>query len=89
MLKEKNWEKVVTHNQGGEYGHYRHIGTHNVMAHLCPNKLWVFDTCMDSPLDINIKDHKSKVLKECYPTQKQVLRWFKWDYERIIKYQKP
>ena len=40
-----------------------------------------------APLDPNIKDRKSEVLEGCYPTQKQVLRWFKWDYERIIKYQ--
>ena len=35
VLGEKDWEKVVTHNQGGEYGHYRYIGTHNVMSRLC------------------------------------------------------
>ena len=87
VLNEEDWDKVVTHNQGGEYGHYRHISIHNVMARICPEKLWVFDTCMNSPLDPNIKDRKSEVLEGCYPTQKQVLRCYKWHYERIIKYQ--
>ena len=88
VLNERNWEKVVTHNQGGEYGHYRHIGTHNVMSRLCPEKLWVFDTCYKKPLDEETKKLKGNILKECYPSQKQVTRWFRWDCERIVKYEK-
>ncbi len=88
VLNEKNWEKVVTHNQGGEYGHYRHIGAHNVMSRLCPEKLWVFDTCNNEPLETEIKNLKGDILKECYPSQKQVTRWFKWDCEKITKYEK-
>lgn len=87
VLGEREWEKVVTHNQGGEYGHYRHIGTHNVMARLCSEKMWVFDTCVNEPLSDEIKEQKGNILKECYPTQKQVLRWFKWDCEKISKYE--
>lgn len=87
VLGERDWEKVVTHNQGGEYGHYRHIGTHNVMARLCLEKMWVFDTCSKEPLSDEIKQQKGNILKECYPTQEQVLRWFKWDCEKISKYE--
>jgi len=86
VLDERKWEKIVTHNQGGEYGHYRHVGTHNVMSRLCPDKLWVFDTCSDRPLSNEIKELKGEVLRECYPSQDQVLRWFNWDCERIKKY---
>lgn len=87
VIEEREWEKIVTHNQGGEYGHYRHIGTHNVMARLCPEKMWVFDTCSKEPLSDEIKEQKGNILKECYPTQEQVLRWFKWDCEKISKYE--
>jgi len=87
VIGEKDWEKVVTHNQGGEYGHYRHIGTHNLMVRLIPDKLWVFDTCTKSPLEEQIKLIKGKILKTCYPSQEQVLRWFKWDCEKISKYE--
>ena len=86
VLDEQNWERVVTHNQGGEYGHYRHIGTHNVMARLCPDKLWVFDTCYKEPLHEQVRILKGRILESCYPSQKQVLRWFKWDCERILKF---
>ena len=86
VLNEKNWKKVVTHNQGGEYGHYRHIGTHNVLSRLYPDKLWVFDTCVDSPLPPKIKELKQQVLKNCYSSQHQVLRWFDWSCERIVKF---
>jgi len=87
VLGERDWEKVVTHNQGGEYGHYRHVGTHNVMVRLVPEKLWVFDTCIKQPLEEQIKILKGKILKTCYPSQEQVLRWFKWDCEKISKYE--
>jgi LmbE family N-acetylglucosaminyl deacetylase len=87
LLDERDWEKVVTHNQGGEYGHYRHLELHNVMAKLCPNKLWVFDLCEKNKLDTMTLSHKSNILSECYSSQKQVLRWFKWDCERIKKYE--
>lgn len=86
VLNEQEWEKVVTHNQGGEYGHYRHIGTHNVMARLCPEKLWVFGTDIFNPLPEQIRILKGRALKNCYPSQEQVLRWFKWDCEIIEKF---
>ena len=57
------------------------------MSRLCPEKLWVFDTCYNEPLDFDIKKQKGKILKACYPSQKQVTRWFKWDCERISKYE--
>ena len=57
------------------------------MSRLCPEKLWVFDTCVNKPLSDEIKEQKGNILKECYPTQKQVLRWFKWDCEKISKYE--
>lgn len=90
VIGEKDWERVVTHNQGGEYGHYRHIGTHNVVSRLVPKeKLWVFDTCHKEPLDEEIKKQKGEILSTCYsdPAQKQVLRWFKWDCEKISRYE--
>ena len=86
VLSERDWEKIVTHNQGGEYGHYRHIGTHNLMGRLCPDKLWVFDTCDDKPLTEEIRVKKGEILGSCYPSQKQVLRWFKWDCESLKKF---
>lgn len=33
-----------------------------------------------------IKNKKGHVLKTCYPSQEQVLRWFNWGCERIKKY---
>ena len=41
---------------------------------------------VDYFLPNEFKIQKGDVLKNCYPSQKQVLRWFKWDCERIIKY---
>lgn len=86
VLGERDWTKVVTHNQGGEYGHYRHVSTHNLMARLCPEKLWVFDMDYKLPLETKIRKKKYKLLTECYKSQQQVLRWFQWEYETISPY---
>jgi LmbE family N-acetylglucosaminyl deacetylase len=86
VLNEREWTKVVTHNQGGEYGHYRHVSTHNVMARLCPEKLWVFDMGTEPTLDKKVLKKKYKVLTHCYQSQQKVLRWFNWENERLDKY---
>lgn len=86
VLSERNWTKVVTHNQGGEYGHYRHVSTHNLMARLCSDKLWVFDMNVKTRLEKNVREKKYQILTECYQSQQQVLRWFEWEYETISPY---
>jgi len=86
VLNERDWEKVVTHNQSGEYGHYRHVGLHNVLARLCPEKLWVFDRDSKKKLSKNVKKTKEHILKDVYTSQKNILKWFDWDHEIIVKY---
>ena len=86
VLHERDWTKVVTHNQGGEYGHYRHVSTHNLMARLCSDKLWVFDMNIKSRLEKKVREKKYQILTECYQSQQQVLRWFEWEYEMISPY---
>ena len=88
VLRERKYTKIVTHNTNGEYGHPRHRACHDILSHLRPEKLWVFDTCYKKPLDEETKKLKGNILKECYPSQKQVTRWFRWDCERIVKYEK-
>jgi len=87
VLDEQNWDMVVTHNQGGEYGHYRHVSTHNVMARLCPDKLYIFDTDLTTRLPDDILQRKHEVLSTAYQSQYNVLRWFRWEYEVLTKYQ--
>lgn len=87
VLDEQNWDMVVTHNQGGEYGHYRHVSTHNVMARLCPEKLYVFNTDLTTRLPDDILHKKHEVLSTAYQSQYNVLKWFRWEYEILTKYQ--
>ena len=65
VLNEREWTKVVTHNQGGEYGHYRHVSTHNVMARLCPDKLWVFDMGTEPTLNKEAEGDVQLQAAEC------------------------
>jgi LmbE family N-acetylglucosaminyl deacetylase len=87
LIVERNWEKIVTHNKDGEYGHYRHKELHDLLRLLKPQKLWVFDSCEKNKLDTMTLSQKSHILRECYISQKRILRWFKWDCEKITKYE--
>ena len=83
VLRERNYKKIVTHGDNGEYGHPRHRACHDVLAHLRPELLWVFDRGEKiSDKSIN----KKKKLLDCYGSQREVLGWFNWEYEKIRKF---
>ena len=86
VLEERTWTKIVTHNQSGEYGHYRHVNLHNVLARLCPEKLWVFDRDTDTPVAPDILEIKNHILTNVYQSQNHILKWFDWNHETIVKY---
>ena len=35
VVKFKNWEKIVTHNPNGEYGHEQHKQVNQVVTEIC------------------------------------------------------
>lgn len=35
IINYKNWKKIVTHNEKGEYGHIHHIMTHELVDTIC------------------------------------------------------
>ena len=86
VLEERTWTKIVTHNQSGEYGHYCHVNLHNVLARLCPEKLWVFDRDTDNPVAPDILEIKNHILTNVYQSQNHILKWFDWNHETIVKY---
>ena len=83
MLRERDYKKIVTHGENGEYGHPRHRGCHDVLAHLRPELLWVFDR--GEKLDDEMIETKGKLL-DCYRSQREVLDWFNWGHESIKKF---
>ena len=83
VLRERDYKKIVTHGENGEYGHPRHRGCHDVLAHLRPELLWVFDR--GEKLDDEIIETKGKLL-DCYRSQREVLDWFNWGHESIRKF---
>ena len=83
VLRERDYKKIVTHGSNGEYGHPRHRGCHDVLAHLRPELLWVFDR--GERIDSELVEKKSKLL-DCYGSQREVLGWFNWEYETIRKF---
>lgn len=43
VINFKNWDKIVTHNELGEYGHIQHIMTNEITYKLTNNNLYVFE----------------------------------------------
>ena len=73
VLRERDWKKIVTHNKQGEYGHPRHRACHDILSHLRPEKLWVFDR--GERLSDEMIEKKRELL-QVYQSQVGVLDWF-------------
>ena len=82
VLRERDYKKIVTHGENGEYGHPRHRGCHDVLNILRPELLWVFDR--GQKLDDEMIKKKGK--SDCYRSQREVLDWFNWGHESIRKF---
>ena len=82
VLRERKYTKIVTHNTNGEYGHPRHRACHDILSHLRPEKLWVFDRG-DRLSDEMIE--KKKKLLQVYQSQVGVLDWFNPWHETMRK----
>lgn len=71
VINERNWSKIVTHNEDGEYGHLHHKQINELMRELVPSdKLWTF--CFNGP-DLPEDVWKEKVaLVDIYESQKEI-----------------
>lgn len=71
VVNEQEWEKIVTHNKEGEYGHLHHKQVHELMKELVGNDLWTFN--FDGPeLSEEIWQEKLELLK-IYESQKDII----------------
>jgi len=92
VLSEKKYDKIVTHNSEGEYGHNQHKAIHQIVKNLVKENLYVFGKC-DERLDKEVLMKKIDLL-EIYDYKFYGSQWI-WnidDYipwitnERIILY---
>lgn len=74
VLNEHPYEKIVTHNLKGEYGHNQHIALSTVMHELVSANLYVFHLSETSLPEEMIKQ-KMKVL-DVYKSQKKIIKRF-------------
>jgi LmbE family N-acetylglucosaminyl deacetylase len=84
-INSKEWKKIVTHNNIGEYGHPHHYQIHNEVKKIIPDidNLWVFDKSKDR-IESVILERKNKILDEIYISQRDIIsqirenrgRWF-------------
>ena len=99
-IDQKEWEKIVTHNPIGEYGHPMHRKVFDAVKKLT-NNFYVFGKSIHK-LDKNTLNKKNKLLK-LYKSEQPIISqllnkngiWFKTDsdtnyieYESITKYDK-
>lgn len=86
VVHEQKWEKIVTHNEEGEYGHLHHKQIHKVMKKIVGPNLWTFN--FDAPYPLSDSVWKKKVeLVSVYKSQKKICDEIlpKLNKERIIR----
>ncbi len=75
IILSKNWNKIITHNENGEYGHIIHKSVHNIVKKINPNNLHFFKK---SQFKLNEKLYKRKnMLLDFYKSQNTDLSSFK------------
>lgn len=97
IINSKYWEKIVTHNPEGEYGHIHHIKTNRMVTEITdPDVLWYFGKYFPKKKLDKIKGMKtisektSKVKSEqlipIYASQKSAENAFKhmFEYENFV-----
>ena len=71
VLKEKIWNKILTHNSKGEYGHIQHEEVHNFVHSLIGDVFYMFEA---SNFKIDNKIHRAKLeLLKIYESQVPLL----------------
>lgn len=77
LMGRGNFQKVVTHNGLGEYGHTQHSSLHVIVKENVPRSIfYTFNPDGTQYLPFQILAEKLKIL-ECYASQKQ-LGLFEW-----------
>lgn len=97
IINQKSWDKIVTHNKDGEYGHIHHQMTYklvkNNLSKNQQNKLYVFGkyyskkelkkTNIFKTLDKEITEKKKKILYQGYKSQEKTIK----KLEHMIPYE--
>ena len=69
LIKIQSWDKIVTHNQEGEYGHPHHIQLNKIVCEITP--AWVFDFRKNFLLPDAVWEQKIKLI-QIYKSQKEI-----------------
>ena len=62
VLKERSWEKILTHNYKGEYGHFQHKELHKIIHNLIGDCFYMFEKA-DFKMNDNLYRAKLELLK--------------------------
>ena len=71
IINSQKWDKIVTHNEKGEYGHHHHIQLNAIMRELVGKDLWTFDFTQKIELPNDIWQLKLKLIG-FYKSQKEI-----------------
>lgn len=98
IINLKDWDKIVTHNPEGEYGHIHHKMTNRIVTGLVEDKsnLYYFNKThslkyyqennIPKTIDKKISDKKKKLFDEYYKSQVNLSVRFLSDYEKVTLY---
>lgn len=96
IIKSKDWNKIVTHNPEGEYGHIQHKMTNQMVSKIADtSKLYYFskyrskkyleDNNVIPTLSDEITNEKLSIFRENYITQLNIKFLHMFGYENIIQ----
>lgn len=72
IINEKNWDKIVTHNSYGEYGHTHHKQLNRLIKQLVRTKnLWTFNYHKSKQLPDDVWQKKLELI-QIYQSQKEI-----------------
>lgn len=64
---ETDWQQIVTHNQYGEYGHFQHIDTYDIVKDIFPNdKIYLYKNSTTK-----LGTNRKQILLDQYKSQQQ------------------
>lgn len=98
IIDSRDWNKIVTHNPDGEYGHMHHKLLNRIVTEVAPkNKLYYFgkyytkDELLQNDKIDSISDeayNKKVELLNLYPSQKPTINYHTHTikYEKIVSY---
>lgn len=79
ILNSNNWKVIVTHNEDGEYGHFQHIKTHNIVTKIYRDnyysgKLYYFGKYYTKKKLVDVENELNSISPQLLEKKEEILK---------------